>query len=127
MLVCLTNRPKKCGQLYPMSTERDSIKRERNAIKRKYGELFSAVTAALFEDDPIGINFESNADEYEPEAGIIIPKLHSATSAEDVETIVYEEFSRWFGAGDAGPKSRYESVSRQIWELWCASQKPAQL
>src|SRR5277367_2993449 len=102
-----------------MSTERDSIKRELDAIKRKYEELFSAVSAALFEDDPIGINFKSNTDEYEPEAGTIIPRLHSANSAEDVESILYEEFNRWFGAGDAGLKSRYESVSRRIWEMWC--------
>jgi hypothetical protein len=108
-----------------MSTERDSIRRERGAIKRTYGELFSAISALLFEDDPIGIDFESNTDEYEPEAGTIIPRLHSANSAQDVENIVYEEFSRWFGAGDAGPKSRYESVSRRIWEIWCAFQKPA--
>src|ERR1700686_3982009 len=108
-----------------MSNERDSIKRERDAIKRKYGELFCAVSAALFEDDPIGINFESNTDEYEPEAGTIIPRLHSASSVQDVETIVYEEFNRWFGAGDAGLKSGYESVSRRIWETWCAFQKRA--
>ena len=108
-----------------MSHERDSIKRERDVIKRKYGGLFSAVSAALFEDDPIGINFESNTDEYEPEAGTIIPRLHSAKSAQDVETIIYEEFSRWFGTGDAGLISRYESVSRRIWEIWCAFQKHA--
>lgn len=109
---------------FQVSTERDSIKRERDAIKSKYGELFAAVSAALFEDDPIGINFESNTDEYEPEAGTIIPRLHSANSAKDVETIVYEEFNRWFGPGDAGLKSEYESVSRRIWEMWCVFQKP---
>jgi hypothetical protein len=103
-----------------MSTEREAIKANRDAIKREYGELFDAVAAALFEDDPIGINFDSNADEYEPEAGTIIPRLRSANSPQDVQTIIYEEFTRWFGPGDAGPLSRYETVSLRIWESWCA-------
>ena len=109
----------------PVTTERDLIKRARDAVKQEYGDLFFAVSAALFEDDPIGINFESNTDEYEPETETILPRLRSANSVHDVESIVYEEFNRWFGADDAGLRSRYEAVSRRIWELWHVFQKSA--
>jgi hypothetical protein len=95
-------------------------KAERDAIKREYGALFASISAELFKADPVEINFGDNTDEYDPEAGTIIPRLGSATSAEDVQAIVYEEFCRWFGPVTAGPREKYASVSAKIWELWCA-------
>jgi hypothetical protein len=95
-------------------------KAERHASKREYGTLFASISAALFEADPVGINFDENTDEYEPEAGTIIRRLASAKSAEDVQVIVYEEFCTWFGPIDAGPTEKYASVSAKIWDLWCA-------
>jgi hypothetical protein len=56
------------------------------------------VSAVLFEIDPMGINFESNTDEYEPEAGTIIPRLGQASTVQDVEALIHEEFCHWFGA-----------------------------
>jgi hypothetical protein len=95
-------------------------KTERDAIKREYGTLFASISDALFEADPVGINFDENTDEYEPEAGTIIARLGSAKSEEDVQVIVYEEFRRWFDPIIAGPRERYASVSAEIWKLWCA-------
>ena len=79
-------------------------KTERDAIKREYGTLFASISDALFEADPIGINFDDNTDEYDPETGTIIPRLGLAKSAEDVQAIVYEEFCRWFDPISAGAK-----------------------
>jgi len=100
---------------------------ESDAIKREYGTLFGSISYALFEADPIGINFDHNTDEYEPEAGTIIPRLDSAKSAEDVQTIVYEEFCTWFSPIDAGPREKYASVSAKIWDLWCAFRRHQEL
>ena len=72
------------------SEQREAIKRR----KREYVALFVSISEALFKADPIGINFDTNTDEYEPEAGTIIPHLRSATSEADVQSIVYEEFCR---------------------------------
>jgi hypothetical protein len=72
------------------------MKTERDAIKREYGTLFVSISAALFEADPVGINFDVNTDEYEPETATIIPRLGSAKSTQDVQAIVYDEFCRWF-------------------------------
>jgi hypothetical protein len=99
-------------------------KTERDAIKREYGPLFASISAALFEADPIGINFDVNADEYDAEAGTIIPRLGSAKSAEDVQAIVYEEFCRWFDPVNVGPREKYVSVSAKIWDLWRAFHRP---
>jgi hypothetical protein len=65
----------------------DTIARERAALRREYGELFDSVAAVLFEADPIRINFEINTDEYEPEAGTILPRLHTATSDRLIQTV----------------------------------------
>ena len=91
---------------------------ERDALKRQYGKLFAAISEVLFEADPMGINFEINTDEYEPEVGTIIPRLSSAQSAEDVQAIIHEEFGRWFYPVATGPREKYAAVSAKIWSLW---------
>ena len=104
------------------SEQREAIKRR----KREYVALFVSISEALFKADPIGINFNfnTNTDEYEPEAGTIIPRLRSATSEADVQSIVNEEFCRWFYPANVGPREAYASVSAVIWKLWCAFQRP---
>ncbi len=91
---------------------------ERDALKRQYGKLFAAISEVLFEADPVGINFEINTDEYEPEVRTIIPRLSAAQSAEDVRAIIHEEFCGWFDPASTGPKEKYAAVSEKIWTLW---------
>lgn len=88
-------------------------------IKREYGKLFADVSDALFQADPIGINFGGNTNEYDPEAGTIIPRLKTANSAQDVQSIVYGEFKKWFGASIVCKKEQYQPISVKILELWC--------
>ncbi len=87
-------------------------------LKRKYKALFDRLSQVLFEADPVGINFESNTDEYDPEVGTILPRLQGAQSADDVQTIVHEEFCRWFGPETAGARECYAAVSQQVWSEW---------
>ncbi len=102
-----------------MTTDRDIIRAERKVLKDQYGVLFDNIASLLFDADPIGINFEFNTDEYEPEVGTILPRLRSATSVQDVEEIIHEEFCRWFSLEGAGSREKYQSVAAKIWELWC--------
>jgi hypothetical protein len=90
----------------------------RKRLKQQHGALFDGITGALFEADPIGINFESNTDEYDSEAGAIIPRLSACNSASDVNQVVFEEFRRWFDAESVGEKKAYEQVSEVIWRIW---------
>ena len=91
---------------------------QRAQVKRAYGALFDEVSGLLFEADPIGINFENNQDEYDAEAGTIIPRLRDCVDAEQVCTVVFEEFVRWFSAEVAGAREQYREVSSQIWDAW---------
>ena len=93
---------------------------DRDLVKRECGVLFNTVSAVLFEVDPVGIRFEDNCDEYDPEAGTIVPRLREAGSGADLLSIVHEEFCRSFGPDIAGPKQAYVAASERIWKLWSA-------
>jgi hypothetical protein len=101
-----------------MTRTREEILEERRRLKTEYGGLFRDVAALLFRHDPIGINFDENTDEYEPETGTILPRLSSSQSEQDVLHIVHEEFVRWFGADTAGSPERYSGIASEIWRLW---------
>ncbi|MBC9071760.1 hypothetical protein IAI53_07250 [Thauera sp. CAU 1555] len=90
----------------------------RQQVQAADPEFFAAVSKLMFEHDPISINFGENTDEYEAEAGSVLPRLKSCASADDVTTIVHEEFQRWFGKDTAGDRSHYASLAKDIWGLW---------
>jgi hypothetical protein len=81
-------------------------------------DLVDAVSQILFRADPIGINFETNADEYEPEAETIVIGLPNTHRLDDVKALTHETFVQWFGAQTAGPVDRYASMASEIWNLW---------
>jgi hypothetical protein len=76
------------------------------------------VAALLFRYDPAKINFEVNSDEYETEAGTILPRLRTCQSARDVQRVVHEEFVRWFDEIAAGPEETYREIASEIWLMW---------
>ena len=96
---------------------RDEILEERRRLRAEFGELFDATAEMLFRHDPIGISFENNVDEYEPEVGTIPPRLRSCKAADDVLTVVHEEFVRWFDPVTAGSRERYAEIASELWQL----------
>ena len=101
-----------------MPLTREEIRAERRRLRAKYREFFEFTAALFFRHDPVGINFEENADEYEPEVGTVLPRLQDCSSEADVCRVLHEEFVRWFGAGDAGPPARYEPIAVELWPAW---------
>lgn len=55
----------------------EEISAERQRLRSHYAELYEAALAILYLHDPLGINFEINFNEYEPEVGTILPRLPS--------------------------------------------------
>jgi hypothetical protein len=90
----------------------------RELVRKENPKLFAAVSNAMFQRDPIGINFKTNTDEYDAEAGTVIPRLKDCSSSEEVATVLHQEFVRWFGAETAGERTRYVELSKDIWALW---------
>ncbi len=99
---------------------RENAEARRKALE-PYGDFPVLLEALLFEADPVGLNYETNTDEYRPEAQTIALRLPTASSAEDALRIMHEEFVQWFGADIAGSMDRYEVVAVAAWELWHAS------
>ncbi len=62
----------------------------------------------------MGINFETNTDEYEPEVGTILPRLLDCKSLDDGTRVMREEFFKWFDA-TVSP-DRYPKVAERIWK-----------
>jgi hypothetical protein len=84
----------------------------------RYGRLFDDVSALLFRHDPIGITFDTNTDEYGPEARTILPRLSECQSEADVLRVVLEEFHRWFGDDIREDKVSYAPIAAEIWQRW---------
>jgi hypothetical protein len=87
-------------------------------VRDRYGKLFDEVSALLFRHDPIGINFDTNADEYDPEARTILLRLSECGSEADVLRVVLEEFRRWFGDDIREDSGCYKPIAAEIWQLW---------
>jgi hypothetical protein len=87
----------------------------RKTLRNEYKRLHEWLSALLFEEDPIGINFEDNTDEYDLEAGTIVPRLKDCHGVEDVSAVVHEEFVHWFDEEIAGPPERYAKIAARIW------------
>jgi hypothetical protein len=94
----------------------DDKRARRKALRAEYEELYDRVSAILFEEDPIGINFDDNTDEYELEVDTILPRLKTCRTAADVQAVVHEEMVRWFDV-TAGPAERYATIATRIWVL----------
>jgi len=90
----------------------------RESVRKQNPQFFADVSDAMFLRDPIGINFKTNTDEYDSEAGTVIPRLEKCSSSDDVVIVLHEEFGRWFGADTAGDRSRYVELAKDIWALW---------
>jgi len=87
-------------------------------MKKAYGDLFGAVSAVLFETDPMSIAGADNTDEYEPEVSTLLPRLRDCRSETDVHRLLLEEFAKWFGSENVGPEKVYVEPAAQIWRLW---------
>jgi hypothetical protein len=87
---------------------------ERKRLKREYSALFEDLSALLYRLDPMGINFEINPDEYEPEVGTILPRILTLETSAEIEPVIREEFDMWFGAGCAIEAATYEELATEI-------------
>src|SRR2546427_12432634 len=91
---------------------------DKRRAKAGFAALREAVSQALREADPIGlIRGGAPRDEYDPEVGTILPRLRGVSSAEDIQSIVHEEFVSWFGGKTAGSFDHYQRAAQSIWAI----------
>jgi hypothetical protein len=92
----------------------------REQLKKENLNLYTKIEKILFEHDLMGVNFTDNTDEYDPEVDTIIPRLRTATSANDVTVIIKEEFCTWFGDDIAKHIAtvKYNDMAKDVWLAW---------
>ena len=77
------------------------------------------VEDVLRRHDPIQlISIGAPPGEYDPEVGTILPRLRAVLSCDDVQELLYEEFTNWFGSEQVGPLESYADAARELWEGW---------
>ena len=103
------------SQVSQKNEARQNIYKE---IREQQPAFFKSVSDLMFEHDPIEINFETNTDEYDPEAGTVIYRLPTANNEDDVLDILHQEFVVWFGEDTAGNRNRYAGLASDIWKIW---------
>jgi hypothetical protein len=62
--------------------------------------------------DPIGIAY--TPDEYQPEVGLLLPRLAGADSVEQVEAIVREVFTIMFNAEMVSARSSWARIAAEL-------------
>lgn len=96
------------------SSEEDE---QNDAGRSRYINLVDTVTRVINEGDPMGLlAFECPLDEYSPEVGTIVPRVVKASSADEVKTILLEEFDRWFGSCSVPRAATIDRPSQAIWQ-----------
>lgn len=71
----------------------------------------------MFRHDLMGINLTYNTDEYDAEAGTVIPRLGECSSSEHLARVLHEEFKAWFGIEMVGEVATYRTLANEIWLL----------
>jgi len=94
----------------------EASKRQKK-LEEQNPAFFQRVVEILLKHDLMGIDYEVNPDEYEPEAGTIIPRLTECSNYQDARKMIYEEFIRWF-YDDVGSETEYADVAKEIWDAW---------
>ncbi len=96
----------------------ESVEEYKKRRRELAGELFDNVSVILFENDPIGLNFETNVDEYEPEARRIMPLIKEARDVNHLSELVRDVFVQMFEGVDVDRKEGiYTQIATKIWEL----------
>ena len=94
LLICLEPDPS------AVKPDNNSLKSRLTTLSNKertrLAGVIEQVSAILFGLDPIGINCETNLDEYDPEACAIISTLKNKVSVDDVAAVVIDTFKHYF-------------------------------
>ena len=98
-----------------MKARDKSMGRDMESILKKYGVRFSELLHIFNKHDPQElIKIGCPTDEYSPEARSIIVQLDKNQTVQEIQTIIYSEFVRFFSKASAGPKNNYKKLAEDI-------------
>ncbi len=88
-------------------------------LKQQYLDLYNQVSGVMFEIDPMGINFEDNTDEYNPETDLILPKIKECGTSLELRAVVVDTFVKLFDQkmADQCNQNHFTQIADKIWDL----------
>ncbi|MFA5135483.1 MAG: hypothetical protein WC505_06895 [Patescibacteria group bacterium] len=86
-------------------------------LQKEYGVLYTKVLDILYTAD-LAQTHSPDPNEYWPEVGEIIPRLHLCGSPEEVHSLVYRVFCQLFSDKIAGDFDRYRAPAERIFEAY---------
>ena len=99
-------------------TVRSNKQARREALAGQEAEV-AWLENVLCESDPVGlIGLGAPDDEYRSEAETITLRRDEASSRDDVQRTVHEEFVCWFEQQTAGPAGNYSQIADVLWQRW---------
>ena len=85
--------------------------------RKELRTLIRNVSTILFECDPMCINFDSNRDEYDPEAVSIVAMLKDKGTVDDAAQVIVDALMHWFDEDLSEYKTdtKWRSMAQRIW------------
>jgi hypothetical protein len=78
------------------TNQAEQLRTSRERFRVHYRAFYNELVDILFQLDPIGVH-SASADKFVPEATTMLAHLREARVADDVEQIIQQELSRWYG------------------------------
>lgn len=85
--------------------------------KDKYNLLINELQKIFNKCDPIGIYYEENNDEYDPEIQSILTKIKIGMDKSQLYELIYREFVYWFDKETVGEKKDYDSLTEEVYKI----------
>lgn len=98
--------------------EEERIDKEKEILKKEFGELYYKIMDILYRNDPIGISVDTNRDEYEHEVIEILPRLKEINSPDSLTDLIYQFFINEFGPIITGKRTKYIKIAQEIWNAY---------
>ncbi len=71
----------------------------------------------LNQEDPIGIYFGDNPDEYDTEIAEILNRLPPCQNVDEIRKMVWMVFRNFFDEKIAGPEERYTKIANRVLDI----------
>lgn len=83
-----------------------------------YRDALDEVSAALFLHDPLALNLEEHAGEYDALAASVLARLRTVNNRWDAAGVIHRACVDAAGPRRAGRPDRYRDVAGDVWEVW---------
>lgn len=97
--------------------EKREIEEIRKNRTEKQGKKFNDISEILFRYDPIGLDFDTNIDEYDYEADLILKELPNQETVEQLTETIHAIFIKCFDNKLAKERDLYKHIAQEIWLL----------